>query len=163
MSESPSFGKSYSTRNILTRFVQKSSSFGKSYSTRNILTRFLQKSPTFGKSYSTKNILTRFVQKSQWIWHFWTPNLDREAFDSVEPLSTWFLWNLEQIHWHNLVGSISGQFYEQFRGGILGTISYKILQTLSWTICQALFKKSSCIKAKVFWECHKAYKKKSPK
>jgi hypothetical protein len=30
--KSPSFGKSYSTRNILTRFVQKSPSFGKSYS-----------------------------------------------------------------------------------------------------------------------------------
>jgi hypothetical protein len=61
--KSPSFGKSYSTRNILPRFVQKSPSFGQSYSTRNILTRFVWKSPSFGKSYSTRNILPRFVQK----------------------------------------------------------------------------------------------------
>ena len=51
--EKPYFGKSYSTRNILTRILQKTPSFGKSYSTRNILTRFVQKSHSFGKSYRT--------------------------------------------------------------------------------------------------------------
>jgi hypothetical protein len=62
--KSPSFGKSYSIRNILARLIQKSPSFGKSYSTRNILPRLIQISPSFGKSYSTRNILPRLIQKS---------------------------------------------------------------------------------------------------
>ena len=41
---------------LLTRFVVKSPSFDKSYGTRNILTRFVVKSPSFGKSYSTRKI-----------------------------------------------------------------------------------------------------------
>ena len=62
--KSHSFSQSYSSRNILTRFVHKSHSFGHSYSSKNILTRYVQKNPSFGYSYSTRNILTRFVQKS---------------------------------------------------------------------------------------------------
>ena len=48
---------------VLPRFCMKSPTFGKSYSTRNILPRFGMKSPTFGKSYRSRNILTRVVQK----------------------------------------------------------------------------------------------------
>ena len=49
----------------LPRLVQKSPTFGKSYSTRNSLPRLVQKSPTFGESYSTRNSLPRLVhQKS---------------------------------------------------------------------------------------------------
>ena len=44
------FGHSYSTRNILPRFIQKSLTFGHFYSTRNILPRFIKESPTFGHS-----------------------------------------------------------------------------------------------------------------
>ena len=59
LSKSPSFGKSYSTRNILTIVYCKIPSFDISYSTRNILTRFVRKSPSLNKSYSTRNILKK--------------------------------------------------------------------------------------------------------
>ena len=49
-SKSPSFGKSYRIRNILTRFWSTRPTLGKSYRTRNNLTRFWSKSPTFGHS-----------------------------------------------------------------------------------------------------------------
>ena len=49
------FGHSYRTRNILTRFWGKCPTFGHFYRTRNILTRFWGKSPTFGHSYRTRN------------------------------------------------------------------------------------------------------------
>ena len=53
--KSPSFGKSYRTRNILPRFIDKSPSFGKSCKTRNILKRlYAQKSTGFGYSYRVK-------------------------------------------------------------------------------------------------------------
>ena len=42
---------------FLTIFIQKSPSFGHSYSTRNILARFVQRSPSFGHSCSTRNIV----------------------------------------------------------------------------------------------------------
>ena len=41
----------------------KSPTFGKSYSSRNILPRFIGKSPTFGKSYSTRNTCMGHFQR----------------------------------------------------------------------------------------------------
>ena len=49
----------------LVALAKKSPTFGYSYSTRNILPRFSgtsPESPNFGKSYSTRNLLPRFVQ-----------------------------------------------------------------------------------------------------
>ena len=43
---------------VLTRIVLQSPSFGHSYSTRNILNIFVNQIPSFGHSYSTRNILT---------------------------------------------------------------------------------------------------------
>ena len=63
--KSPTFGKSYRTRNILTRFYCKSPTFGKSYRTRNIFTKFGCISPTFGPSYSTRNTLTRLIHHTE--------------------------------------------------------------------------------------------------
>ena len=64
--KSPTFGPSYSTRNILPRFCLKSPTFGPTNSAWNILPSFCLKSPILGPSFSSRNILTRLTQKSPW-------------------------------------------------------------------------------------------------
>ena len=89
-----SFGHSYRTRNILTRFCSKSPRFGKSNRTRNIFTRFYCKSPTFGHSCRTRNISTTFRGISPTFGHSYrTRNIStKKALVLVTPTELEIFW-----------------------------------------------------------------------